>query len=225
MDTMAVPFIRIIQALSPQLKKSKSEYVEGAEEGMLFNSVSGALYEGPLRIVVGKFERFYIEWKPNRGGFVANHEPKNFEAKVLPRLIRNEKNKLVDPHTGNEYNDTYIYYVLLPDYIGEGVCIFATNPSYLKEARKLNRLLRTTTIPGTTKRALPHFMIWNLETVEMSNDQGDWFGPKFTFEQFVTPDQLEYVVEERKELPDKRVDYAQIEENAGKESDNEDVKY
>ncbi len=32
----AMPFIRILQDLSPQIKKTKEEYVQGAESGDLF---------------------------------------------------------------------------------------------------------------------------------------------------------------------------------------------
>lgn len=228
-DTIAIPFIRILQDLSPQLKRSKAEYVEDAEPGMLFNNITQELYGQAVRIVIGKFERYYIEWKPNRGGFVANHDPAMVETEMIKTLIRNEKGQLIHPETGNEFVDTYIYYVLLPDHLECGVCIFATNPSYLKEARRLNRLLKTTMIPGQTRKALPHFMIWNLEVIEMSNDRGDWYGPKFTFDQFVTPDLLSHVTEERAELPNKSVDYAQIEENAGKddaiETEGGEVKY
>ncbi len=30
---MQIPFIRVLQALSPQLNKKKPEYIEGAEQG------------------------------------------------------------------------------------------------------------------------------------------------------------------------------------------------
>ena len=38
-DDLALPFIRILGDLSPQVKKSKAEYIEGAEPGMLFLSL------------------------------------------------------------------------------------------------------------------------------------------------------------------------------------------
>ena len=51
-DDLALPFIRILGDLSPQVKKSKAEYVEGAEPGMLFNTVSKELYNGDKGITV-----------------------------------------------------------------------------------------------------------------------------------------------------------------------------
>ena len=40
-DQMQIPFIRILQALSPQLNKDKPEYIKGASQGDIFNTVTG----------------------------------------------------------------------------------------------------------------------------------------------------------------------------------------
>ena len=42
-DDLTIPRVDIIQDLSPQHKKNKPEYIEGAEVGMLFNTVTGKL--------------------------------------------------------------------------------------------------------------------------------------------------------------------------------------
>lgn len=227
MSTMAIPFIRVIQALSPQLKKNKPEFIAGAEVGDVCNSITGKTYALPLKVVVGKFERLFIEWKPSRGGYVAAHNPETVENN--PKFTMNEKYQLVDPSTGNEFIDTYMYYVLLPDYMEDGICIMSMSSTQLKEARKLNRLLMTTYIPGTTRKALPHFMVWDFNTIEMSNDKGDWYTPNFKFNTFVSQEQLDYVTEERLALPDKKVDFAQLDESAGKVVEDAtpvgDVKY
>lgn len=227
-DTMAIPFIRIVQALSAQRKKNNPSYNPEAEEGMIVNSVTNELYDTPLRFVVGKFERLFIEWKPNRGGFVGAHAPESIENNPRYALVQNEKGgfDLIDQETRNVLVDTYMYYVLLPDHMEEGVCIIAMSMTQLKIAKRLNRMLMTTVIPGTQQKALPHFMIWNFETAEVTKDQNSWYAPVFTFNSFVTPDQLEYVATERKSLPDKKVDYAQIDETAGKQQEPQgDVPY
>jgi len=43
---MQIPFIRVLQALSPQLNKKKPEYIEGAAQGDLFNTVTGEHWSG-----------------------------------------------------------------------------------------------------------------------------------------------------------------------------------
>jgi len=229
MNTMAIPFIRILQSLSPQLKKSKAEYIAEADEGDICNSINGTLYTRPLRVVIGKFERLFIEWKPNRGGYVAAHAPEEVENNPQYVNILNDKGSmdLIDKDSKNQLFDTYMYYVMLPDYLSDEICIIALASTFLKEARRLNRMLMTTYIPGTSQKAAPHMMVWELDTVEMTKGEHSWFGPKFTFKEFVTPDLLESVMAERKAIPNKQVDYAQLEEtsSSAKEQDTSDVKY
>jgi hypothetical protein len=215
-DTQSVPFIRMLQELSPQVRKTQDAYMEDAEVGMLLNTINNHLYKTPLRFVVGKFERYYIEWRPNRGGFAGVHSIESVEKRIGDDLISDDGWKIVNPANGNEFMDTYVYYVILPDYLEDGVCIFSLSSSQLKEAKKLNRNLRSTMIPGTTQRALPFFMVWNYEVMEMKNDKGEWVGPKFTLESFVTQEQLSCVTETRKELPNKTIDYNLLEQDAGK---------
>lgn len=44
-DDLAIPFLTILQSNSPQVKRSDGEYVEGAQEGMLFNTVTKQLID------------------------------------------------------------------------------------------------------------------------------------------------------------------------------------
>jgi hypothetical protein len=216
--TQSVPFIRLLQELSPQCRIKKEEYIEGAAPGMLVNTVTNKLYKTPVRFVVGKFERYYMEWKPNRGGLAGIHAVDVVEDRIGRDLIADEGFKIVDPRSGNEFSDTYVYYVILPDHMEDGVCILSLSSSSLKEAKKLNRNLRSTMLPNSTRRALPFFMIWNYEVKDMNNDKGDWVGPKFTLDGFVNQEQLTHVTEERAELPNKRIDLKLIEQDAGSTS-------
>ena len=43
---LALPFLRILGQLSPQVNKRDSKYVEGAEPGMIYNTVTHELYDG-----------------------------------------------------------------------------------------------------------------------------------------------------------------------------------
>jgi len=44
-DDLAIPFLVILQSGSPQLKRSEGEYIPGAAEGMLYNSVTRQLLD------------------------------------------------------------------------------------------------------------------------------------------------------------------------------------
>lgn len=209
-STSAIPFIRVLQDLSPQVRSSKAEYIADAKAGDIFNTITEKIYPLPLRVIVGQFERYYIEWKPNRGAFVAVHSVDYVEGN--PQLfVRDDKNKLCHKDTGNHFVETYVYYVLLPDHIEDDVCIIAMSATQIKVARKWNRSLMTQYIPGTKTKALPFFSIWALDTVTVSNDQGEWFAPRVKFDSFVTPEILEQVQDTRKALPGRTTDFAQLE--------------
>lgn len=86
-DDNIVPFIVLLQDMSPEVKKRNPEYVEGAEPGMLMNKATKKLYASddaqsealklPLLIFQPvAFDRAIIQWVPriDGGGFVARHE-------------------------------------------------------------------------------------------------------------------------------------------------------
>src|SRR5574343_180266 len=68
-----LPRIDVLQALSPQIKRNDPKRIEGAEQGMIFNTVSGELYDSEVNIVPIKFTREFIVWKDrdSGGGFAA----------------------------------------------------------------------------------------------------------------------------------------------------------
>ena len=73
-EDMQIPFIRIIQALSPQLQKDDPLYIKGAEQGDIFNTVTHQVWKAEEGIVVVPcyFEQKLLEFVPRSqgGGFV-----------------------------------------------------------------------------------------------------------------------------------------------------------
>ena len=43
---LALPFLKILGQLSPEVNERDGKYVKGAKAGMIFNSVTGELYDG-----------------------------------------------------------------------------------------------------------------------------------------------------------------------------------
>lgn len=71
-DDLALPFLNLLQALSPQI-----ETIDGAKAGMLFNSVTQRLYDGSKGVlfVPAITEHVFVQRIPSArgGGFVAEH--------------------------------------------------------------------------------------------------------------------------------------------------------
>ena len=205
-NTMAVPFVRILQKLSPQLNKQKPEYIQGAEEGDWFNSTTKEVYGPTINVVVLKFERIYIEWKPNRGGFVGYHTPENAERVAADTTFGNWKTK-----DGNELVENYVYMILIEGHEAEGIVVLSLSSSGIKMAREWNRLM-TTHIMENGVRAKPYYLVWKLESDYKENEKGSWYMPKAKFVRYINDAQYALASTERKALPSKKVDYAQIED-------------
>lgn len=106
MDQMVIPRIEIIQALSPQRNKNKPEYIEGAEEGMMFNTVTQQLLDSPLSIVPVMFKVEHLVWgdrKQKMEGFFGSYP--TFQEADAARLTEEDADKLV-------VNETHQHYVL-----------------------------------------------------------------------------------------------------------------
>lgn len=209
-QTMAIPFLKLAQDLTPQTKKAKKDaYIEGLEPGMFFNTASKQIIDVPFIGIILKFERIYIEWLPDRGGFVGYHSPENAERLATDKTFG--KWKTAD---GNDLQEYYTYYLLIEGRENEGPIIFSLTSSAIKIGKSLNRLM-TTHIMGNGERALPYYLKWTIDASHVEKNGNDWFVPKFTFAGYINEEQYNLIGPERKMLPDKPVDYAQIEDKSG----------
>ena len=60
-----IPYLSIIASTSPQRKKNDSKYIEGAEEGKIFNNVTNKLYD-EITVLPVYYRRRYVEWHSDR---------------------------------------------------------------------------------------------------------------------------------------------------------------
>jgi hypothetical protein len=214
-NTMSVPFVRILQKLSAQLDKQKPEYIPGAEEGQYFNTVTKTVYGNKLEVIVLKFERVYIEWKPNRGGFVGYHTPDNAQRIAVDQTFGKWKNK-----DGNDLQENYVYLVLIAGHEAEGPVVLSLASSAIKVAREWNRLL-TTHVMDNGQKAKPYYLIWNLTSDYVKKDQNTWYTPNAKFSRYIDESQYAITKTERIALPAKHIDYAQLEAKSEESVDTE----
>ena len=75
-EDLALPFLKILGQLSPEVNKRDGKYVEGAEPGKIINTVTNELYDN-IDIIPCHYKRQYIEWQDrgqSTGAPVAIHE-------------------------------------------------------------------------------------------------------------------------------------------------------
>ena len=76
-NEMIIPYIRLAQAMSPELKKKEAKYIEGLDEGDIFNNLTNEVYPGDdgIKVIPCYVVTKYTEWLPDRGGFVQDLDP------------------------------------------------------------------------------------------------------------------------------------------------------
>lgn len=203
-ETIAIPFLKLAQSLSPELNTRKPEYIEGLQPGDFFNSVTHEVYGDNLTINILHFEHLYTEWKPNRGGFVDRWTPEEAFDQAVDRTFGAWKTK-----EGNDLQENYAYFVVIIDHENDGILVESLASSAIKEARKLNKTLISQMFSDGGKMA-PHHQVYQMSNQFMSNEQGDWFVPSFEFAGVVGKETFLKAAEERKLIPEKTVDYAQL---------------
>ena len=177
------PIISILQANSPQCKKSDGKYIKGAEEGKLYNNVTQEIYDGDqgITIVPCFFEKVYIEWKPNRGGLAGIHPattPLKDQVKLIPSAENPDKLIPVLPN-GNVLNETNQHFVLIlkPDG-GFEPAVLAMTSSALRSSRQLNTLIKRVMLTGPNGMFNPasYYNQFRLSTAPRQSGDYSWFG-------------------------------------------------
>ena len=127
---MAIPFLTILQDLSPQVKKQNPKFVKGAESGMIFNTLTNELYQ-KVQFIPCAFQKLWVEWKPRTlgGGFVKAHG----DVTILQKTTKNDKNRDV-LENGNEIVTTAYHFGILAE--SQQKVIIAMTSTQLKKSRK-----------------------------------------------------------------------------------------
>lgn len=190
-DSFAIPFLGIVQKMSPQVDAAEGEYIEGAAPGMLLNSVTQELFDPPLHVVPCHYRRTIVEWWPRDSkdgkGFVAEYDVVH-GTEELKNTTRDEKNRDITSR-GTQLVDTRSHYVLLvkPDGATEPAVITMTSTQLKKSKRWMTVMqnLQRQRADGTLYNPAMFASVFTLETVPEKNDQGSWHGWKVVHERFL----------------------------------------
>ena len=189
-DDMAVPFLQVLQALSPQVTDGEDQFIEGAQKGQLFNTVSKECYNGKegVTIVPVRYKHSFIEWVPREdgGGFVSEWSP---EDRPDIHTSRNDRNQDIivegSPKgtSGNQIVDTATHYVLIVSDKGDPQpAVMSMSSTQFKVSRNWNSQISMRTVQTSKgKKRPPRFWdAWTLKSVLNKNDQGSWYGYDLT---------------------------------------------
>ena len=175
---LQIPFVRVIQALSPQVKKSDSAFIKDAAQGDLFNTVTGEFWKGEKGIVVIPCyqETKYLEFIPRDqgGGFVGEIE---VDSPVLSQTTRDRSVELLP--NGNQLQNTANFYVLMAHpTMGLQKALICMSSTQLKKAKKWLTQAQSLMAEGKNGMfVLPLCSsVYKLVSVAEKNEKGNWFG-------------------------------------------------
>lgn len=183
---ISIPFLRIIQGLSPWIQPQDPKYDEDAKQGQIVETVTPQFFDGKTGIYVIPvlYQRSYTEWKPNRGGLVADHGSSGDILKNCKRVEDGDgKTKIVTP-AGNEISEAALYYVMWATSL-DGPweqALLTMSGTQWRKARDWNTnmaKLRITKADGTVmKNPLPFAGVYHFTTVGEKKDNYNFFGWK-----------------------------------------------
>jgi len=181
-EDMQIPFLRVLQPMSPQLNEQEPVYIEDASAGDLYNSVTGQFWkrkEGVYVIPFGYTVK-YLEFLPkdpgssSKGGMVGElnaNDPdihrttRNGAVEILPsgnELIRSHQHLVVvvDPKTGASHT-----------------AICDLKKTGIKVSKRWNTMMRMVQYEGKNGPFNPPMWgtVWKVTGVQESNDYGSWF--------------------------------------------------
>ena len=177
-DDLALPFLKVLGQLSPEINSRDAKYMKGAQPGMILNTVTGDYYDGEkgINVLPVFYKRQYIEWQDrgaSMGAPVAIHE---VDSDLLSKVTRDKSNKDRLPN-GNYLENTASHFVIL---MGDTptTALISMKATQLKISRKWNSMMMGIKMQGKNGLFTPptYSHIYNLKTVQMSNDKGTWFG-------------------------------------------------
>tara|TARA_R110002020_G_scaffold183295_13_gene379541 strand:- start:473 stop:1264 length:792 start_codon:yes stop_codon:yes gene_type:complete len=193
-DDLAIPFLRILAQLSPQVNKRDGSYVEGAEAGMIYNTVLNEAYGGEEGVLVIPcyYNRRYVEWTPREkgGGYVESYAPSD---SIVSTATRNERGEDTLPNGNLLSNTAQFFVIMLHKDLGPQRALITMTSTQLKKSRKWLSQAQSITATGEKGMYVLPLMsqVYRLNTVQEQNDKGTWFGWEITRVKGLNPEDVE----------------------------------
>lgn len=178
-DDLGIPFMIILQKLSPECDEESDKFVEGLKPGQIIHSVTKEILgdaDNPSEFIPCHYRKMFVEWQPREsgGGFVKQHG----DSSVLNECKRDERGRDV-MLSGNLIVTTGYFSGLYK--VGDETfpIILSMASTQLKKARQwLATMLNLKFGDGKGGKFTPpmYSHIYLLTTRPESNTKGGWYG-------------------------------------------------
>jgi len=153
----------------------------GAKAGMIYNTVSGEVYDGTqgIKVIPCHYERKYIEWQPRGSGSGAPIAVHPATSDIMTKTFRKPGESKDYLDNGNYIENSAQHYVMI---VGDdGTCspaLIVLKSTQLKKSRKWNSMMMTLKMNGKNGPFTPpsYSHVYRLTSSKESNDKGTWYG-------------------------------------------------
>jgi hypothetical protein len=168
------PRLKLLEALSPQLRRGGDMYLDDAQPGDFCNTATGDVWRDEIMVIPCDFHTRYLEWPKVRGkgAPIADHGE---DPAILRRCATNEKNQHTLPN-GNRVEETASWHLLIQNGAAWDRVLFQLTSTRLKASRKWLTAIRAETclIDGRPWKPPLFWRAWTLRVIGANNTQGDW---------------------------------------------------
>jgi hypothetical protein len=179
---LALPFLKVLGQLSPQVTAGDARYMENAKAGMIYNTVTSELYDGSkgIEVIPCFYKLQYIEWRDR--GQEGSGAPVNIyesDSDIMTKTTRSDDNK-DRLENGNYVEETASHYVLIVKYgMPKETALITMKSTQRKKSKKWNSMMMSIKAKrkdGTFYQPAMFTQVYNLKTVLEKNSLGSWYG-------------------------------------------------
>ena len=178
-ESVALPILKLLQNGSAEAQRKHANYVEGADPGMFFNTVTRKIYDGEkgIQVIPCHYRLEYQEWADFGTG---SGRPENIFAgnsDILSKTTKDANGKDRLPN-GNYIQKTAQHFVIISDGKSAETALISMYSSQAKISRKWNSMMMSITIDGKDGPFTPppFSHIYKLSSVKNTGKGNEWYG-------------------------------------------------
>ena len=177
-ESLALPILKLLQNSSGEAQKRNQNYVEGAEPGMLLNTVTKRLYNGDtgINVIPCYYKLEYQEWADFGTGSGRPEQIYADDSDIISKTTKEGgKDRLSN---GNYILTVHQNYVLIVGDDAVETALISMSSSQGKISRKWQSLQMSQTVTDDTGTFTPASFshIYNLSSVLNTGKGNQWYG-------------------------------------------------
>jgi hypothetical protein len=177
-ESLALPILKLLQNSSGEAQKRNQNYVEGAEPGMLLNTVTKRLYNGDtgINVIPCYYKLEYQEWADFGTGSGRPEQIYADDSDIISKTTKDGgKDRLSN---GNYILTVHQNYVLIVGDDAVETALISMSSSQGKISRKWQSLQMSQTVTDATGTFTPASFshIYNLSSVLNTGKGNQWYG-------------------------------------------------